>query len=151
VKQLTKDMEEQIRGGTLDAPSWEILRIGLKSPHLHISGDSSDPAARVAQRLYAPLGTELSLGEYVRLTQRFVDLFAHKKRRLSSPAELKSFNFEMTSEHEGGFVQGPAEVTVDDDNAESIDQLAKDLKVRPPLPTPLFSRTNEQGLSINAR
>ena len=28
VKQLTKDMEEQIRGGTLDAPSWEILRIG---------------------------------------------------------------------------------------------------------------------------
>lgn len=28
IKQLTKDMEEQIRGGTLDAPSWEVLRIG---------------------------------------------------------------------------------------------------------------------------
>jgi hypothetical protein len=29
IKQLTNEMEEQIRGGTLDAPSWEILRIGM--------------------------------------------------------------------------------------------------------------------------
>jgi hypothetical protein len=28
-------MEEQIRGGTLDAPSWEILRIG-KFYFMHI-------------------------------------------------------------------------------------------------------------------
>jgi len=32
IKQLTKDMEEQIRGGTLDAPSWEILRVGTSPP-----------------------------------------------------------------------------------------------------------------------
>jgi hypothetical protein len=70
------------------------------------------------------------LGEYVRLTQRFVDLFAHKKRGLSTPGkERKSFNFEITSEREGGFVQRPDDVTIEDDDAESIDQLAKDLKV----------------------
>jgi len=28
IKKLTRDMEEQIRGGTLDAPSWETLRVG---------------------------------------------------------------------------------------------------------------------------
>jgi hypothetical protein len=40
----------------------------------------------------------------------------------------------MTSEREGGFVQRPDDVTIDDDDAESIDQLAKDLKVpQPPI------------------
>ena len=104
-------------------------------PHTDpIFKDSFNGAARVAQRLYAPLGTELSLGEYVRLTQRFVDLFAHKKRRLSTPVkERKSFNFEIAAEWEGGFVQRPDDVTIEDDDVESIDQLAKDLKVpRPP-------------------
>jgi hypothetical protein len=35
IKKLTRDIEEQIRGGTLDAPSWEILRIGI-----HLSRES---------------------------------------------------------------------------------------------------------------
>jgi len=72
--------------------------------------------ARVAQRLYAPLGTRLSLGEYVRLNQRFVDLFAHKKRRLDGPGERRFFD-------------APVEVHVSDDDIQHIDRLAIDLKV----------------------
>jgi hypothetical protein len=122
IKQLTKEMEEQIRGGTLDAPSWEILRV-----------------ARVAQRLYAPLGTDLSLGEYIRLNQRFVDLFAHKRRRTSSlnilspTVEKKEFKFDSDAPISDAptFVEIPEEINIDDDDAEDIDLLAKDLKVQP--------------------
>ena len=39
IRQLTKDMEEQIRGGTLDAPSWEILRIGTS--HVFLFDEST--------------------------------------------------------------------------------------------------------------
>lgn len=46
----------------MDAPSWEHLR-----------------AANTARRLYAPLGTKLTLGDHVRLTQRFVDALAGKR------------------------------------------------------------------------
>jgi len=103
-------------------------------PHKHHSRPVEELtcAARVAQRLYAPLGTELSLGEYVRLTQRFVDLFAHKKSRLSSPVKERKSSFGNTAEH-SGFVQGPEDVMVEeDDDGESIDALARDLKVQTP-------------------
>jgi hypothetical protein len=84
------------------------------------------------------LGTNLSLGEYIRLTQRFVDLFAHKKRRhksaqLSPVLEQKQFDFNSSSSsssHEG-FIQGPEEIDVPEHHAASIDLLAKDLKVHP--------------------
>lgn len=56
-------MGEQIRSGTLDSPSWEYIRAG-----------------NTARRLYAPLGTRLGLGDHVRLTGRFVDVFANRKR-----------------------------------------------------------------------
>jgi hypothetical protein len=57
IRNLTKKMEERIRSGTLDAPSWEIMR-----------------AAHTARRLFAPYGTTLALGPTIRLTQRFVDI-----------------------------------------------------------------------------
>lgn len=90
--------------------------------------------ARVAQRLYAPLGTELSLGEYVRLNQRFVDLFAHKKKRANSGTyspvvERKEFNFESMLNGQETFIQGPEEIQIDEHDADTIDLLAKDLKV----------------------
>jgi hypothetical protein len=90
----------------------------------------------VAQRLYAPLGTELSLGEYVRLNQRFVDLFAHKRRISSRPyspnTERKNFNFNTSKSEE--FIQGPDEIRVDEEDEDKIDLLARDLKV-PTVPT----------------
>lgn len=62
IKKLTDLAAEQIRTGTLDAPSWSLLR-----------------CANTARRLYAPLGTQMPLGEHVRLTQRFVDALAGKR------------------------------------------------------------------------
>lgn len=93
--------------------------------------------ARAAQRLYAPLGTELSLGEYVRLNQRFVDLFAHKKRRTISSTftprvEHSQFNFDSKTSETEGYAQTPPQIKVDEDDADTIDALARDLKVTLP-------------------
>ena len=51
-------MRRQISQGTLDAPSWEILR-----------------SAKCAANIYAPLGTRMSLGDYVRLVKAYIDVF----------------------------------------------------------------------------
>jgi hypothetical protein len=73
----------------------------------------------------------LSLGEYVRVTQRFVDFFAHKKRRRPSGTLNGLSNLDLTRAggQSEGFVQGPEEVRVHDEDGEMIDLLAKDLKV----------------------
>jgi hypothetical protein len=85
----------------------------------------------VAQRLYAPLGTELSLGEYVRLTQRFVDLFAHKRRRTRTETEDVGYVVEKGEEGRSPveFFDSPGEVTVAQEQFETVDRLAQDLKV----------------------
>jgi hypothetical protein len=51
-------MHRQIATGTFDAPSWNLIR-----------------AAKMATSIYAPLGTTMSLGDYVRVTRTFLDLF----------------------------------------------------------------------------
>ncbi|BGP28020.1 acyltransferase [Rhodotorula toruloides] len=62
VRALTATIGSSIRSGILDGPSWSIIRL-----------------ANTARRLYAPLGTKLSLGDHVRLTQRFVDALMGKR------------------------------------------------------------------------
>ncbi|GAA5927385.1 hypothetical protein JCM3775_002532 [Rhodotorula graminis] len=62
IRSLTASIGASIRSGILDAPSWSVIRI-----------------ANTARRLHAPLGTSLTLGDHVRLTQRFVDALAGKK------------------------------------------------------------------------
>lgn len=57
IRELTSAMEETVRSSTLDAPNWRTLRI-----------------AHTARNLYAGhLGTQISLGEYVRLTKSFIN------------------------------------------------------------------------------
>ncbi len=51
-------MHEQISSGTLDAPSWRLIRI-----------------AKLAARIYAPLGTTMTLGDYVRVVRTFLEAF----------------------------------------------------------------------------
>ncbi|RDX52699.1 hypothetical protein OH76DRAFT_1480318 [Lentinus brumalis] len=58
VHAVTERIRHSIRSGTLDAPSWKVLR-----------------AAKLAANVYAPLGARLSLGTHVRLVKRFVDVF----------------------------------------------------------------------------
>ncbi|KAI5117786.1 hypothetical protein M0805_000429 [Coniferiporia weirii] len=58
IRTLTARMQRQLASGTFDAPSWGIIR-----------------AAKLAARMYAPLGTSMSLGAYVRVVRAFVEAF----------------------------------------------------------------------------
>ncbi|KAI9509732.1 hypothetical protein F5148DRAFT_1343368 [Russula earlei] len=55
---VTAHMHRQIANGTFDAPSWDLIR-----------------AAKMATPIYAPLGTAMSLGDYVRVTRTFLEAF----------------------------------------------------------------------------
>lgn len=72
IAELTNNLTEKIRSGTLDSPSWELIK-----------------AANMARTLYAPFGTRLGLGTHIRLTQRFVDVFSGRNLP-SSSASLSS-------------------------------------------------------------
>ncbi|KZP34476.1 hypothetical protein FIBSPDRAFT_915724 [Athelia psychrophila] len=58
IRALTARMHQEISSRTIDAPSWDVVR-----------------AAKSASRIYAPLGTRMSLGDYVRVTRIFVEAF----------------------------------------------------------------------------
>ncbi|KIJ68151.1 hypothetical protein HYDPIDRAFT_83038 [Hydnomerulius pinastri MD-312] len=58
IRAVTARMHQQISSRTIDAPSWDLVR-----------------SAKLASRIYAPLGTRMSLGDYVRVTRTFVEAF----------------------------------------------------------------------------
>ncbi|OBZ70958.1 hypothetical protein A0H81_09023 [Grifola frondosa] len=58
IRALTAKMHQQISSGTLDAPSWKLIR-----------------NAKLAAGIYAPLGTTMSLGDYVRVVRVFLEAF----------------------------------------------------------------------------
>ncbi|KAI8992895.1 hypothetical protein BD414DRAFT_482616 [Trametes punicea] len=58
IRDLTAKLQQQISSGTLDAPSWRLIRV-----------------AKLAARMYAPLGTTMSLGDYVRVVRTFLEAF----------------------------------------------------------------------------
>lgn len=66
VRSLTASIGASIRSGILDAPSWSTIRL-----------------ANTCRRLYAPLGTRLTLGDHCRLTQRFVDALCGRRAEKS--------------------------------------------------------------------
>lgn len=59
VRALTSQIDAALRSGTLDSPSWRILRV-----------------AHTARRIHEPIESiHQSLGDYVRSTQRWIELF----------------------------------------------------------------------------
>jgi glycerol-3-phosphate O-acyltransferase/dihydroxyacetone phosphate acyltransferase len=58
IRQLTSQLHEKISAGTIDSPSWDLVR-----------------TAKLAARIYAPLGTRMSLGDYVRVIRTFLGAF----------------------------------------------------------------------------
>lgn len=58
IRDLTHQLHQKIASGTWDAPSWDLIR-----------------TAKLAARVYAPLGTSMTLGDYVRLSIAFLDVF----------------------------------------------------------------------------
>ena len=67
IRLVTAQVHRQMAGGTFDAPSWDLIR-----------------TAKMATSIYAPLGTAMSLGDYVRVTRTFLELF--KAAHLPDPA-----------------------------------------------------------------
>ncbi|KAF7376296.1 PlsC domain-containing protein [Mycena sanguinolenta] len=58
IRLLTAQMHEQISSGTIDSPSWDLVRV-----------------AKLAARIYAPLGTRMTLGDHVRVVRAFLAAF----------------------------------------------------------------------------
>ncbi|KAF8319404.1 hypothetical protein DL93DRAFT_2053699 [Clavulina sp. PMI_390] len=59
IQSLTELIRTQLSSGTIDAPSWEIVRV-----------------SKTATRMYAPFGTKMSLGDWVRVVRAFVGGFS---------------------------------------------------------------------------
>jgi hypothetical protein len=102
-------MHKQISSGTIDSPSWDLVR-----------------TAKLAARIYAPLGTRMSLGDHIRVVRAFLDAFKD------------------TGDPSGGSgtssVKEDAEVS--NEHSTLID-LRRDLKVRGFLFTYLFPELHE--------
>ncbi|KAJ7594003.1 hypothetical protein C8J56DRAFT_425501 [Mycena floridula] len=58
IRSLTARMHQLISSGTIDSPSWDLVR-----------------TSKLAARIYAPLGTSMSLGNHIRLICKFLEAF----------------------------------------------------------------------------
>ena len=106
-------MADQISAGTLDAPSWDVIS-----------------TAKVAAKIYAPLGTNMSLGDHVRVVKAFVEGFKKtgKGWKEGRQGKHRSWN-ELDTD-----VSSPGqEVSFEAEDAKqydlAVDLLAQDLKV----------------------
>ncbi|GJN94167.1 hypothetical protein Rhopal_007241-T1 [Rhodotorula paludigena] len=129
IRSLTSLIGSSIRSGILDAPSWAVLRM-----------------ANTARRLYAPLGTKLTLGDHVRLTQRFVDALAGKRAekrweeeagealREKGRAEqvwktpMLEKGAAKSAQNGEGYFAIPTEKSDNEDGQEELEKLRRDLK-----------------------
>lgn len=66
IRALTTKIQDRISSGTFNSPSWDLIR-----------------TARMAARMYAPLGTSMTLGDHVRLTCTFIDAFKNLQESTS--------------------------------------------------------------------
>jgi len=70
-KSLTLAMDKIIRNGILDSPNWEYIEY-----------------AQTARNLYHSYGLDITYGNYIRLTRRFLDVFARKERKMEEEKRL---------------------------------------------------------------
>ncbi|KZT41430.1 hypothetical protein SISSUDRAFT_278889 [Sistotremastrum suecicum HHB10207 ss-3] len=126
IRQLTTSMQSQISMGTIDAPSWDVVKV-----------------SKTAAKLYAPLGTLMSLGDYVRVVRTFVSAFAatqrgHKEHApsvLTEDVQLKYATDQAPEEDQ------PTDAETDDENLDLASALRNlltqlgltDERVREPL------------------
>jgi glycerol-3-phosphate O-acyltransferase/dihydroxyacetone phosphate acyltransferase len=112
IRSLTSFMQSEISSGTIYAPNFEIVRV-----------------SKLAARMYAPLGTRMTLGDHVRVTRTFADAFSGSEK----------VKWEDTVKDSGSW--GSEHSIVDDDSGGSVlpsdseltqarrNKLAKDLGV----------------------
>jgi glycerol-3-phosphate O-acyltransferase / dihydroxyacetone phosphate acyltransferase len=113
-------MEAQISSGTIDAPTWDVVR-----------------TAKTAARIYAPLGTQMRLGDWVRLVRTFVDAFS--KDVGSTPRGGTHSEGWRDEDLPTPASERRAEDMADMEYDARVDQLASDLRVRKLPPHPSLS------------
>lgn len=102
IRKLTELLESTVRSNLLDAQDWQTVRLG-----------------HVARKLYGgDLGTRISLGQYVRLTRKFVAAFSHNQSSQRHEQETIS----SLERRQTGTQHSPVVTKI-------IDDLAKDLAV----------------------
>ncbi|KIJ49354.1 hypothetical protein M422DRAFT_74499 [Sphaerobolus stellatus SS14] len=117
IKKLTNFMATQISAGTLDSPSWDVIR-----------------TAKTAAKIYAPLGTKMTLGDYVRVVRVFIEGFKKTGKGWTQTRE-RSLSWDQPDkpilEETGLQDESPGPTISSRDRrkqAEEIDKLAKDLE-----------------------
>jgi glycerol-3-phosphate O-acyltransferase / dihydroxyacetone phosphate acyltransferase len=105
IRLVTAQMHRQIATGTFDAPSWGLIR-----------------AAKMATPIYAPLGTAMSLGDYVRVTRSFLEVFKAGHLPDPSTSSMGSSDSEVSAQSQDEKV-----VKLKEDL-----QVSRDLTITPP-------------------
>jgi glycerol-3-phosphate O-acyltransferase/dihydroxyacetone phosphate acyltransferase len=121
IRKLTALLENTVRSTLLDAQDWQTVRIG-----------------HTARRLYGgDLGTRISLGQYVRLTRKFVSAFGQHKQETAEAGvthakngeTLKVRGDEGLQSTEADSLDMKQPVKMDAEVAQKIDKLAEALAV----------------------
>lgn len=115
-------MQTQISAGTIDAPSWDTVRV-----------------SKLAARMYAPLGTQMTLSDFVRVWRIFADTLSGNKgmrrwKESQEPAEWSSSvstqgDSEYSTEGAWGYETGDDEAMDEEGFLREREELAKDLSV----------------------
>lgn len=112
-------MQTQISAGTIDAPSWDAVRV-----------------SKLAARMYAPLGTQMALSDFVRVWRIFADAFSGNKgmrrwKESQGPAEWSSSVSTRGDSEEGAweYETGDDEAMDEEEFLREREELAKDLSV----------------------
>lgn len=87
IRALTSTIQEKIGSGALDSPSWDLIR-----------------TAKLAARMYAPLGTMMTLGDYIRISRSFLEAFKAAQKelppeKLSDVAEVCDLQADLKVPH----------------------------------------------------
>ncbi|KAF9575181.1 hypothetical protein EC968_004117 [Mortierella alpina] len=114
IRKLTELLEGTVRSTLLDAQDWQTVRVG-----------------HVARKLYAgDLGTRISLGQYVRLTRKFVTAFSQHKQEEEEAIDGERYGQEKHGggiERNGDSLEMRHPERMDKATIKKIDELAKDL------------------------
>ncbi|KAF9294787.1 hypothetical protein BGZ88_003313 [Linnemannia elongata] len=114
ITKLTELLESTVRSNLLDAEDWQTVRVG-----------------HVARKLYAgDLGTRISLGQYVRLTQKFVSAFGQHKQESLKEMQDEEQRKQESSGSDGensDSLEMQRPVKMNADTALKMDELATDL------------------------
>lgn len=113
ITKLTELLESTVRSNLLDADDWQTVRVG-----------------HVARKLYAgDLGTRISLGQYVRLTQKFVSAFGQHKQESLKKIQDQERNKQENGGSDSDSLEMQQPVAMNADTARKMDELAADLAV----------------------